>query len=685
VLNGRTMTGPGPDSEVGESSGATDAPETTEGVDPTTLRAASWGRAARAITIGSLIGCALVAWAQFSVSARWVTRFVVENDLEMAQRMRLIGSCLVGLVVGAGIVGATLLLGRKRTAWVARVERVMWFLSPLMLAPVLPMVFRYKPWRDRHEPLLVVVLATTVVLEVLLGKSLRSVPDVLSRGFQWLRLKLPELIRRHAPLVIVLSAAFGYAIFMSFYHVRWHMKLQTHSFDLGIVNNLVYGGLEGRFMESPIVFGGDPKKYLATHAKYGSYLFLPIYALVPRPETMIVIQSTSLGLSAIPLFFFARRRLSDWVACALAIAWVCYYPMQSANFYDVHEVPIASFFILATIWAVDAKRWVLFGLAFAAAMLMREDMPIGMAVTGAFLLLTGHRPIAGLIMTVVALVWFVFLRFYVMDSVGDWWFPDMYKGLWAGGEKGFKSVLKTLLSNPLFVLSKVVESKKIYYLLHLLVPIAFLPARRWYLWAAFVPGAILTLLVTSYEPIFMFSFHYVMHWAPYLFAAAALALAAIGQSVDEGPARMRAAVGGMLFASIVLTYNYGAFPQRPGTFKGGYFAIDFNYSDAERARRARLYELIAMIPASASVVTSENVGPHLSSRRDIYSLRQNTWKAEWLLASSKELNLDRTRQTITRAIKEGEYGVIRRSGDFVLMKRGHDTSQNEQLASDWGL
>ena len=212
-----------------------------------------------------------------------------------------------------------------------------------------------------------------------------------------------------------------------------------------------------------------------------------------------------------PLFGFARRHISPWLAAALALAYLCYYPMHSANFYEVKWVPVSSFFLLSVIWAADAKRWVLCVIAFIWAMLMREDLPIPLAVIGGFLLLTGHRPRAGLIMAVVAIAWFVFIRFFVMQKVGSWWFPKMYKSLWAPGDTGFRSVIKTLLTNPPYVIDAVLVKQKVFYLLHLLVPIVFLPARRWYLWAAFIPGFFLTLLATDYKPPTMFSFQYVMY------------------------------------------------------------------------------------------------------------------------------------------------------------------------------
>jgi uncharacterized membrane protein len=645
-----------------------------------------YGIGSRVLLLSALLGCAAVVWAQFAFKSRWIGEFLENNTLESPdQRSNMIAGFLAGMVFGGAAGGAALYrLWKKRASW-AVAEQWAWFLCPLIVLPILPIAFRFKPWQNRHQALLIVVLFGSLVVETLLGRSLSSVPASVQEWWDGLSLQFPEKVRQLGPRTLVQVCALGYALFMSFFFVRWHYKLRTHNFDLSINNNLIFGGLHGRFLESTVVFPSDPGMYLANHAKFGTYLFLPIYALWPKPETLLVLQSFLLGASALPLYGFARRHVSEWMAAAIAFAFLCYYPMHSANFSEFQNVPIATFFIFLLVWAAETRRWLVCGLATAAAMLLREDIPIGIAVIGGFMLLTGYRSRQGLVIASCALAYFVYLRFHVMDDAGEWWYPNMYKDLWADGAKGYKSVIKTLITNPLFVLSKLVVEKKLIYLLHLLVPVAFLPARRWWLWAAFLPGIMLTLLVTNYDPPTLFSFHYVMHWAPYLFLAVPLALEAMGKSLDSGPAKMRAAATTMVCASLVLTYNYGAFSARPNSLKGGYSFIDFGWDAKEADRYERLRSLADLIPKEASVAATETVGPHVSSRVKMFTMRHGPNNADYVLASSKELKLSHTRPTLKAAVESGQYGVIKRNGEFALFKRGADTSQNKQLVSDWQL
>lgn len=659
---------------------------------PSVLNSEAWGQGARAACLSFLLGMALVVLVRFALGGEWVAKLLDKNDLPMAARMSFIAQTL-----GGGLLFALLPLGlavsRRTVRFTMEVwESWAWFLSPLMLLPAVPVMMRHEVWERQHEELLPIVLFGALIAEVLLRKSFQNTPALVRQAafdfFKEEQTEEPSRLalfwKEHSALILVCLMACAYGAFMTFYTIRWHHKLGTATFDLGINNNLLYGGLEGKFNQSPIIFPEDPQKYLANHLKIGLYTFLPVYALFPQAETLLTIQSISLGLGAIPLFLFARRRIPEWWAVALSAAYLAYYPLHGANFYEMKLVPTAAALVLACIWAIDTKRFVWGGFFFVWALIMREDMPVALAVVGAAFLLSGHRPRAGLIMAAVASSWFVLVRFRLMNDAGAWWFPNMYEDLWSAPEKGFQSVIKTLVSNPTFTLKHIFVEKKFWYLMHLLVPMAFIPVRRWWAWAALVPGAILTLLVTDYEPPIMFSFQYVMHWAPYLFIASSLVLA--DKVKNEGHAHSaRAALVAMCLASLALTYNYGAFTTRDKALESGYHRITFSYSKEERKTMDDVRRLVASIPKSATVASTERIGAHLSSRVGFYTLRRGSHGVDYIVANKAGLRLDRTKETVKKALESGEYGLVNRFGEFAVFKKGADTKGNDAIATEWSL
>ena len=648
-----------------------------------------WAQVSRAVLLFGLLGMAMVTWYRLT-RERFTTDLLSKNALDLPTR-----DVFLMQILGAGVAcGLVVLLLCMFWRWAGEPTRLFetwgWFLSPLILLPALPVVLEVEVWKGNHQDFLPIVLFLALLTEFFVTYAGQHIPERLRKFWRDTpdtptRSRVLALLERHGLLLVVIVAALAYAVFMSFYTVRWHHRLGTATFDLGINVNLMHGGLHGKINHSTVLFPDNPQAYIANHVKLGLYLFLPIYAIYPHPETLLVIQSTSLGLGSIPLFLLARRHIPEWAACVLALCYLANYPMHGANFYEMKEVPTGAIFVFLMVLFVDMKRWVPAGIFFFCSIIMREDMPIPLAVIGVFLLLTGYRPRFGAVIAGVSIFWFVLLRFKIMMDAGSWWFPNMYEDLWSQGEKGFRSVLKTLVSNPTYVLRHIFVEKKFWYVLHLLVPLAFLPVRRWYLWASILPGAILTLLVTDYDPPIMFTFQYVMFWLPYLFMAAVLAIQVLGREPGGSLSRQVGAVSAMAVASLALTYNYGAFPARDGYFESGYHKIRFSWEAEHEEQYRAVKALVAAIPKEASVTTTEHIGAQLANREYFYTLRRGTHNADYMVARKGELKLNATLPSVKEALRSGTYGVAGRFGEYVLFKRGADTGQNEEIMKEWRL
>ena len=93
-------------------------------------------------------------------------------------------------------------------------------------------------------------------------------------------------------------------------------------------------------------------------------------------------------------------------------------------------------------------------------------------------------------------------------------------------------------------------------------------------------------------------------------------------------------------------------------------------------------ELVKMIPPDATVSATETVGPHVSSRVEMYAIRMKWGKqmGEYVLVSDKELTLERTSERLKEILKtKKSHGLLATEGEFVLLKRGADTSRNSEL------
>ena len=114
------------------------------------------------------------------------------------------------------------------------------------------------------------------------------------------------------------------------------------------------------------------------------FFLLPLYALAPRAETLLILQAVLLGSAGIFVYRIAARRLARSTALLVALSYYLYPPLHGAQFFDIHFQPVAAAFMLAAIDCFDVRRMKLFVVLFILTILCREDIAIGTAVFGLF-------------------------------------------------------------------------------------------------------------------------------------------------------------------------------------------------------------------------------------------------------------------------------------------------------------
>ena len=601
------------------------------------------GETVRALVLLGLCGGSIALGLGHALTIG-AAKFLRANEVPHVVRVRLLLCVLVGGFLAAG-AGAAWLLRKRDTERLARFARLC---SPLALSAAVPVVLALESWTDTLTTALACA-SFIIILELTLRGTLATVT---------LRdLRIPKWV----PIATVALLSIAYAAYMSHYTVNHHRRWNTMAYDLGQFDNEFYNALHGHpFRCTALIRAGDWSE-LRNHASFSIYALLPFYAIKPGAETLLRIQAVLLAAAAIPLYAMTARRLGRGFGLLIAIAYLAYPPLHGANFYDFHFQPVAAAFSMFALDALDRKQHWLFGILFALALGCREDTSVGWAVFGAFMILTGWRPRTGLLIAGISTLYFVVVKFVVMPHFGQWWFSDIYKGLYPAGESDYGGVIKTILTNPGYVFRTWISPQKLSYAVLVLLPVLFLPLRRKMLWLLCVPGAFFTLLTTDYTPTTSIGFQYSAYWIPWIFFGAALALAAME------PLRRRAAAVALGMATLLCTFHWGAIPARKD-FRAGFFEVSFEKPDERMVQKERdLQALMAMVPRSAPIAVSERELPHVSTRLNCYSLRDGIEGAEWILYSTDMGGMGSGAGVDAR--NKHTYDVVAEKPGLVLLKR----------------
>ena len=639
-------------------------------------------RAGRAVGLLAAEG-ASVALALWCLGARGRLPLLVYNNTLAASSRRL---AMVLAFAGAALAAAGGLAtwARRGAPGLDAVDRLARRLAPLCLAVFVPLLFHWQLWTGPRE-------MTFAALASVFGLSLQ--------GLMRVALDAPPLLPPHQrarleagrdevagwlarapwlPTAIVTVAVLRYAIYFSIITIRNHFNLQTAGYDLGVENNLVWNAAHWNgplFKTSPI--GGPTSSHIGYHETYISYLIGIPYRLFPRPEALLVLQSVLIGAAAFPLYAFARRHLGAWTACLIALLCLFYAPHQGSNLYDFHYLPFAPFFLWTTLALLAARRDRWAAVAVVLTLANREDMSALLVVLGLFMLLTGERPRAGLVIAAVGAVYFLAVKIILMPHFlgGATAYVNQYKDLVPEGENGFGGVLKTVIGNPGYTTTIVLEQRKILYLLQVLAPLAFFPWRRPIGMLCTLPGFFFTLLETRYPALTRLGFQYGTYWTSFLFLAVVANLRWLNQAEQAavGPARAavrnsrRSWLVAMTAATLVTAYQLGPVFQT-NTSWAGFLPLRVAITPDDVARHDDLYALIGQVPADASIAAGEMQVAQVSSRKNAYTLKMGYWDADYLLVRVPVAGTDR--ENLVTALRTGNYGLVAEKGDFVLFRRG---------------
>jgi len=619
-----------------------------------------------ALLLGAGASCGIAIWEV--VFGDLMVAYIKSNQIEPVTRKLLLLFGGVGLAVPLIAIALYWWTHRTRPLDAARkIESLAWRLSPLCLSIVVPTLFRWENWRGRDVQFLIIVAITAFAAQKLFYRSFVEPPlfratsgplasfrqrgeDAFDRWSPWL------------PWVLVIGLFFFYASYFSFFTLRNHWNLRTAAYDMAIEDNVVFNAMRGELLKASPMFGPEGT-HLGHHATFFAYLLVPFYAIAPRAETLLIIQATLIGAAVIPLFLFARNRLGPYPAVAIAAMYVFYAPLHGANLYDFHYPPLGIGFVFWLAYLVDIGkyRWAVVPLLLSLS--VREDMALSVFVVGAYFLLSGSKPRAGMALSVVGLGYFLAMKMAIMPYIRDGalsfvWFYEKLKP--EGGPGGFAGVLLTIIGNPGYTLGTLLESAKVKYFLQVMVPFVFLPFRRPIGLVFFLPGMVMTLL-SSRHASYDIGFQYTTHWALEMFVASVVVLTMIKEpqyaADEQGETRVRSWLVALALAMAATSYQHGAILQH-NTARGGFSTFKFDRTEKDIERYEQLISLRALIPPEARVAGTEQ-------------------DAEYILFPFHigGIDIDRIRPVLV----DGSFGVVDVAGRFVLAQRGHSTERNAEV------
>ncbi|MCA9713751.1 MAG: DUF2079 domain-containing protein, partial [Myxococcales bacterium] len=606
-------------------------------------------------------------------------RYTYENTLETSYRYHIVLWMFLSVLAMGGVYAGVWLWRRRREPGLTVDAAFRRLNSQLLPILIFPMIIGIWPHRMQvKEPLLTlsVIGVITAIVFIYSYRALGAAPDWCRRALAWI-----ERWRLHWVLLVLFMVQYS-AETMRLVLIE-HYNLDTHVYDLGIYTNIFWHNMHGNwlgctFCKLDVHYSGHYDPILIA--------FTPLFAISPRAETLLYIQTFWLALGAVPTYLIGRHHLKDtWSALMLAGLYLLNPGLSSANMFEFHSLTLSIPIVLWTVHFLDTDNHLAYWPTLAILLLTREDMAIMSCCVGAYAILS-RRSATGLATIGIAVAWFVFIKTQVMTSsevvaVKSTREADSHMYYFAEAvqntDEGIKGLVLTLVTNPIFALKLLFKTDKLYFLAYQFLPLLCLPLLSGRRLVLFGYGALFIGLVSRHE-VFSMGFHYTSLIVPALILATPAGLKRVTSgrlARERGYERQRlkhALLLTAVAASLLTSWKFGPL------FGNRFYKAGWNVMKVDQPRdRIRAYQnlqkVIAEIPQEAAVSAASHIGAHVATRDRV--VRWGAYRGvDYILLDMRRLK-KKERDRMKRLVARKQFLPVIEYDGLTLYKRNPDYKQ----------
>jgi uncharacterized membrane protein len=488
------------------------------------------------------------------------------------------------------------------------------------------------------------------------------------------------------------------------------------TFDQGLFNQLFWNSVHGNLFESSLSSSLSTNvvhaqqapevfyRHLGQHFNPIFLLWMPIYALFPCNETLIILQVLFVTCAGLVLYALARHYLQPMLAVMITISFYCTTTVNAPTLANFHDISVAPLLLFAVLLAMEKQKWWLLFLFAILLLTVRQDAGISLFSIGFYMLVSRRFPRIGLLVCLLSLGYILLVTQFIMPQfsadVSRRMTMERFGHFATSSEASTLEIIWSILTNPILLLREIFHSfqNKIGYIVVHCLALGLVPILSSATWAS-AGFPLLYLFLQRAHNALTISIRYAMPIVPGMFYGAIIWWSTRQYLYKKVKFRR------FWKTCIILSLLVSILGNQNGTF---YFVLPDSINPLiyvsipqQWKHVQQIQSLLKQIPANASVSATTELIPHLSSRREVVRLpeiqlindAQQTIKVEYIIADvwrrhKYQVALKGRRQAIQDFFKlideltnNQQYGIIGFADAVILLKSS--TPSNPQAIKDW--
>lgn len=414
-----------------------------------------------------------------------------------------------------------------------------------------------------------------------------------------------------------------YSIYFSLVTLAKHERFYTGKYDLGNMAHVLYHTAHGNIFQHTDAGGTEIVSRLATHADFILILLSPFAYVFDPSKFLLVFQSLALGTGVFIVFKLAQLLTkNNGLALLFSVSYSFNFWVQKQNLFDFHPVTLATPLLLLVFYFLFKKKIPHMIVSLILALLTKEQMYAVGFLVGGYMVFFKKIKIGYIIMPLSLIIFYLLMNVFIPQTKTGGHFALSYFNQL--GSSPTEIVLNVFLK-PQIIFSLLFSEDRIEYLKLVFQPLGILPLFG----PIFLIGALPDLLinlVSNNHHLRNINYHYGAVIIPFMYIAAITGAAFLTKK--KVPVFM---ISMYLISTIIYSsYQHGVLPgmKNPNTEMFRPITKD------EKA----LHKFLSTIPATLNVSASNNIGPHLVNRDNIYVYPVGVDEAQIIVISKVDAN-----------------------------------------------
>lgn len=498
----------------------------------------------------------------------------------------------------------------------------------------------------------------------------------------WEKIKNPLIVKTENFLIKHKHEAFLfifillYILYFSVASFLRYDNFYTGRFDLGNMDQTVWNTINGRIFQMTDPNATETVSRLNFHSDFILILISPLYLIWSNPKMLLLLQTMVLGSGALFVFLIAKELLKEKnLALTFSLLFLLNPSVQFTNLYDFHAVALGTTLLLATFYFFIKKSYILFLFFALLSGFSKEEIWVIVSLFGLALVLrvffeNKFKPefskkqlveiFIGLFLFLTSAIIFYLLIWVIMPQLrGASHFALSY---YSGFGDSPSEVSRNIILMPVKTISIIFSPQRVEYLVQLFLPFGFTSFLSPVFLIFAIPDLLINLL-SSNKPLREIYYQYTSAITPFIIISAIYAINFLKKRFVR--IENNFVIFYLVTTTLLSAYFYGPLP-------GGKHA-NIQMFNNQLSNRIAIEDFISKIPENYSVTASNNLGSHLSHRKNLYNTPIATDSADMILFLLNDYwaqpPLSVQKQMAKNMESDKNYILIFKSGDFVAFAK----------------